>query len=207
MVHYEFPDRGEYKNLKLVPVRVTWYDGGLMPPRPAELKDGALLGDWSGGCLFVGSKGKLLCDSYGLNPRLLPEELDASYKRPDPYLRRIENAMDGGHEKDWLRACKESPESRVETSSNFDYAGPMNEVVVMGNLAVRLQDLKRKLQWDSEKMMIPNISDDDEIRVVTTDKFTVISGHPHFDTKYATMKAKPAAEEYIRHTYREGWKL
>ena len=45
------------------------------------------------------------------------------------------------------------------------------------------------------------------IRVVTTDKFTVISGHPHFDTQYATIKAKPAVEEYIKHTYREGWEL
>jgi hypothetical protein len=56
-------------------------------------------------------------------------------------------------------------------------------------------------------MIIPNIADEDEIRVVTTDKFTVINGHPHFDTQYATLKAKPAAEEYIRHNYREGWKL
>jgi predicted dehydrogenase len=207
IVHYEFPDRGEYKNIKLVPVKVSWFDGGLMPPRPAELKDGVPMGDWNGGCLFIGTKGKLLCDAYGLNPRLLPEELDKDYKRPDPYLRRIENAMDGGHEKDWIRACKENRDSRVEPSSNFAYAGPMNEVVVMGNLAVRLQDLKRKLQWDGADMRIPNISDTDEIRVVTTDKFTVINGHPHFDTKYATIKAKPAAEEYIRHTYRAGWKL
>jgi hypothetical protein len=56
-------------------------------------------------------------------------------------------------------------------------------------------------------MVIKNISDADEIRVVTTDKFNVIDGHPHFDTQYATIKAKPAAEEYIRHTYREGWSL
>ena len=54
---------------------------------------------------------------------------------------------------------------------------------------------------------VTNIADDDEIRVVTTDKFTVINGHPHFDTQYATIKAKPAADEYIKHTYREGWEL
>ncbi|MFO7614790.1 MAG: Gfo/Idh/MocA family oxidoreductase [Bacteroidales bacterium] len=207
IVHYEFPDRGEHNKLKLVPVKVSWYDGGLLPPRPAELKDGEPFGDWSGGCLFVGTKGKLLCDAYGRNPRLLPEELDKSYVRPEPYLRRIEKAMDGGHELDWIRACKESPDSRVPCSSDFAYAGPLNEVVVMGNLAIRLQDLKRKLQWDAEKMIVPNISDNDEIRVVTTDKFTVINGHPHFDTQYATIKAKPAMEEYIRHEYREGWKL
>lgn len=207
MVHYEFPDRGKQGKLKLVPVKVTWYDGGLLPPRPAELPDGVPMGDWNGGCLFIGTKGKLLCDAYGMNPRLLPEELDKEYKRPAPSLRRIENAMQGGHEADWLRACKESASSRVEPSSNFAYAGPMNEVVVMGNLAIRLQDLKRKLKWDAEKMMITNISDTDEIRVVTTDKFTVINGHPHFDTKYATIKAKPAAEEYVKHNYRQGWKL
>ncbi len=59
--------------------------------------------------------------------------------------------MEGGHELDWIRACKEDPDSRIECSSNFGYAGPMNEVVVMGNLAIRLQDLKRKLKWDARK--------------------------------------------------------
>jgi hypothetical protein len=115
--------------------------------------------------------------------------------------------MEGGHELDWIRACKESSDSRTETSSNFNYSGPLNEMVVMGNLAVRLQDLKRKLLWDGENMQITNISDEDEIRVVTSDTFNVIEGHPHFDTQFATIKAKPAAEEYIKHTYREGWKL
>lgn len=206
-VHYEFPDRGKYKKIKLRPVKVSWYDGGLKPARPAELKDGETMGDWSGGCLFVGTKGKLICGAYGRDPKLLPEELNMDYKRPEPSLRRIENAMQGGHELDWLRACKESPENRTECSSYFGYSGPMNEVVVMGNLAVCLQDLKRRLMWDGADMKISNIDPEDEIRVVTTDKFTVIKGHPHFDTKYATMKAKPAAEEYIRHTYRDGWSL
>ena len=206
-VHYEFPERGKYKKVKMPAVKVSWYDGGLKPPRPAELKDGEPLGDWSGGCLFVGTKGKLLCDAYGRNPRLLPEELDNEYKRPDPMLRRIPDAMNGGHELDWLRACKESPENRTECSSYFGYSGPMNEVVVMGNLAIRLQDLKRRLKWDGKNMAITNIDPEDEIRVVTTDKFTVIKGHPHFDTQYATIKAKPAAEEYIKHSYRDGWSL
>ena len=77
----------------------------------------------------------------------------------------------------------------------------------MGNLAIRLQDLKRKLMWDGENMKITNISDEDEIKVVTSDKFTVIDGDPRFDTKYATVKAKPAAEGYIKPSYREGWSL
>ncbi len=207
VVHYEFPDRGKVGKIKLPPLKMTWYDGGHMPPRPDELPDGQIMGDRSGGVLFVGSKGKLMTGCYGRNPILLPGELDEDYKRPEPSIRRIADNWAGGHEGDWLRACKESPESRVETSSNFNYSGPLNEMVVMGNLAVRLQDLKRKLLWDGENMRITNIGDEDEIRVVTTDAFNVIDGHPHFDTQYATIKAKPAAEEYIKHTYRNGWTL
>jgi len=207
IVHYEFPERGKVGKIKLPAMKLTWYDGGLMPPRPDELKPGQIMGDNSGGVLFVGSKGKLITECYGRNPILLPEELHNDYKRPTPSIRRIDKAMEGGHELDWIRACKESPESRVPTSSNFDYAGPLNELVVMGNLAVRLQDTKRKLMWDGENMEITNITDADEIRIVSSDKFTVINGHPHFDTKYEKMKAKPAAQEYIKHTYREGWAL
>ncbi|MBI9038322.1 MAG: Gfo/Idh/MocA family oxidoreductase [Bacteroidales bacterium] len=206
-IYYEFPERPKYKKLKMPPVSLSWYDGGLLPKRPKELKDGQIMGDSSGGVIFVGTKGKLMCGCYGKNPILLPEELNNDYKRPDPSMRRIAEAMNGGHEMDWVRACKENPENRIETSSCFDYSGPLNEMVVMGNLAVRLQDLKRKLLWDGENMKITNLTDDDKIRVVTTDKFTVINGHPHFDTQYATIEAKPAAEEYIKHTYREGWKL
>lgn len=207
LVHYEFPDRGKIGKIKLPALKMTWYDGGLLPPRPEELKDGQIMGDQSGGVLFIGTKGKLMTGCYGRNPILLPEQLHNDYKRPEPSIRRIEKAMEGGHELDWIRACKESPESRVQTSSNFDYSGPLNELVVMGNLAVRLQDLKRKLMWDGENMRITNITDADEIRVVTSDKFTVIEGHPHFDTQYATIKALPASEEYVRHKYREGWEL
>jgi hypothetical protein len=206
-VHYEFPDRGKIGKIKLPPVKLTWYDGGLLPPRPEELKDGQIMGDPNGGILFIGTKGKLMSGCYGRDPILLPEELDQDYSRPEPSIRRIENAFRGGHEMDWIRACKESPDSRVQTSSNFIYSGPFNEVVVMGNLAIRLQDLKRKLLWDGENMKITNVDEEDEIRVVTTDTFTVIEGHPHFDTQYDTIKAKAASEEYVRHKYREGWEL
>jgi hypothetical protein len=106
---------------------------------------------------------------------------------------------------DWVRACKEPRESRTEPSSNFEYSGPLNEVVVMGNLAVRLQDLKRVLQWDGENMRITNINEEDEIRVVTSDQFEVVDGHPRFHTEHATINAKEAAEQYIKRTYREGW--
>jgi hypothetical protein len=204
MVQYTFPARDNLPKLGLPEVKVTWYDGGLLPVRPEELGAGEVMGrDWNGGVLFIGSKGKLMCGCYGMHPWIMGRET-----APAPQvLRRIPNAMDGGHELDWIRACKESPENRLETSSNFQYSGPMNEMVVMGVLAVRLQDLKRELLWDGENMKFLNIDEKDEIRVITTNKFTVIDGDPKFDTKTATLNAKQAAESYVKHNYREGWTL
>jgi hypothetical protein len=69
-----------------------------------------------------------------------------------------------------------------------------------------LQDLKRKLEWDGENMKIKNINDSEEIRVVSSDKFTVVDGHPHFDTQYDTVNAKKAAESYVKREYQNGWK-
>jgi len=79
VVHYEFPDRGKVGNIKLPPVKLTWYDGGHLPPRPDELPDGQIMGDNSGGVLFVGSKGKLLTGCYGRGPILLPGELEVKF--------------------------------------------------------------------------------------------------------------------------------
>ncbi|MBS3806662.1 MAG: Gfo/Idh/MocA family oxidoreductase [Bacteroidales bacterium] len=204
IVHYNFPARSNMPKVNMPEVKVTWYDGGLLPERPPELPEGEIMGrDHNGGCLFVGSKGKLMCGTYGRNPFLLPLSYDESYRRPAKKLRRVE----AGHIKDWARACKESPGNRVMPSSNFDYAGPLTEMVLMGVVAGRLQDLKRELIWDGKNMEFKNIDPDDEIRVVTTDEFKVIDGHPHFDTQYQTINAYQAAKEYIKHSYREGWKL
>lgn len=203
VVTYTFPAREKFGKINMPEVKVTWWDGGLLPPRPEELPAGEIMGrDPNGGCLFIGTKGKIMTGCYGKDPFLLPLDYDKNYVRPAQQLRRVD-----GHEMDWVRACKESPESRVETSSNFGYSGPLNEMVVMGVVAVRLQDLKRELEWDGENMRFTNISDTDEIKIVSSDKFEIIDGHPHFDTQHETMNAKAAAEEYIKHTYRQGWSL
>ncbi|MEE9461628.1 MAG: Gfo/Idh/MocA family oxidoreductase [Bacteroidales bacterium] len=203
VVKYTFPERPKYKKVKMPEVEVTWWDGGLLPPRPEDHPAGEMLGrDGGGGCLFIGTKGKIMCGVYGKDPYLLPESYEASYKKPEPYLRRV----DLGHQMDWVRACKESPEDRLESSSNFGYSGPLNEMVVMGVLAVRLQDLKKELHWDGMNMKFTNISDSETIRIVTLDEFDVIDGHPHFKTEYTDpINAKGFAEELIKHNYREGW--
>lgn len=196
-VTYYFPEREAMGKVNMPAVTFKWYDGGLMPERPEGLEPGKIMGDGGGGAMFVGSKGTLICSTYARDPYIIG--------RDNPKVEKSLRRVDTSHEMDWVRACKEDPKDRVEASSHFGYSGPLNEVVVMGNLAVRLQDLKRKLEWDAENMRITNIGDNEEIRVVSSDKFTVIDGDPKFDTKYATINAKEAAESYIKRAYRKGW--
>jgi predicted dehydrogenase len=208
VVTYRFPARDNLPKVAMPPVTIKWYDGGLLPERPEGLPEGVILGrDGGGGCLFHGTRGTLMCGVYGKDPILLPYERMDKYQKPPQILRRVTTS----HEMDWARACKEGYDNvfskGTEPSSNFDYSGPLNEMVVMGVTAVRLQDLRRELLWDGENMKFLNISDTDEIRVVTSDKFTIIDGDPKFETKRETLKAKTTAEELIKHTYRQGWAL
>ena len=207
VVEFRFPARDNLPKVALPEVKVYWYDGGMLPQRPDLLPDGVdMMRDGLGGCIFVGTKDTLICDCGGFNSRLLSGRVP----QVTPYLRRIPNAtgyFDGFHEQDWIRACKESPENRVEGTSNFAYSGPFNEMVLLGVLAIRLQGLNKKLMWDAQNMRFTNISSSDVLKIVTSDDFKVIDGHPYFDTKYAEFNALEAANEYIRHTYREGWSL
>ena len=212
IVKYTFPARKNLPEVGMPEVEVTWYDGGLLPRRPIELSDGEILGkDSGGGLLFVGTKGKIMTSYYGMQPTLLPESKMKDFVEPEPVLRRIPGSESGpwagAHERDWIRACKEPANSRTETGSNFDYAGPFNEMVVMGVLAVRLQSLNRILEWDGENMCFTNISDSDKIKVVTKDDFEVVDGDPRFNREFADMNAKEMAKEWINHTYRDGWEL
>ena len=112
------------------------------------------------------------------------------------------------HEMDWVRACKESASSRVQTKSNFAEAGPFNEMIVMGVLAVRLQGLNRTLKWDGNNMKFTNIGADETIKTCIRDGFTVKDGHPTFNKDWTDpVNAQQFAEELIKHNYREGWKL
>ena len=205
MVVYEFPRRDNLPKVAMPGLTVTWYDGGLMPPRPDELLPGETMGDPDGGCIFYGTRGKIMCGAYARNPRLLPSSEMDHFNQPSNSIRRIPDAMTGGHEQDWIRACKESRETRLEASSHFGYSGTLNEIVMLGVLAVRLQSLGRKLFWDGKNMQFTNIGYDDQIKVLTRDRFEVVNGDPKFDRNYATLPAAQMAEEWIRHTYRDGW--
>jgi predicted dehydrogenase len=142
-VHYQFPARG-----KMPPVKLHWYDGGLLPERPAELEEGRDL-DPEDGIIFVGDKGKMLVKGWGgEHPRLLPESRDKDYKRPaKTWPRSI------GHHKEWLEACK----GNGTTRSNFDFAGPLTEAVLLGSVCIR--NGGGMLLWDSENMKFTNDAD------------------------------------------------
>jgi predicted dehydrogenase len=141
VVHYEFPARGP-----LAPVTVHWYDGGMMPPRPAELEADEEL-DREDGILFIGDQGKMLVEGWGgRRPRLLPQKRQEEFTRPPKTLPRSV-----GHYQEWIQACKGGPTPR----SHFGFAGPLTEAVLLGTVCVRVGG--QRLLWDSENLRITNV--------------------------------------------------
>lgn len=197
-----FPERDRPKNwkMKLPEVKVTWYDGGLRPSLPDGWPAGKDMNDAGGGVLFHGTKDTLACGCYGKDPWLLSGRVPDAPK----FRRRVELS----HEQDWIRACKESPENRVPTASDFSEAGPFNEMVVMAVMAVRLQSLNKELEWNGEAMEFTNIGDSDEFRIVVKDGFEIHDGHPTFNKEWTDpINAKQFAQALVKHNYRDGWKL
>ncbi|MDR1407011.1 MAG: Gfo/Idh/MocA family oxidoreductase [Tannerella sp.] len=201
-VKLTYPARDNMPKVAMPEVEVHWYDGGMMPDRPAGFPEGKqLMGDGGGLVIFHGTKDTLICGCYGLNPWLL------SGRKPNApkVCRRV---PDHKHEMDWVRACKESPANRVKTASDFSEAGPFNEMVVMGVLAVRLQSLNKELLWDGENMKFTNIGADETVKTVIKDGFTIKDGHPSFNKTWTDpVNAREFAAELINHNYRDGWKL
>ncbi len=168
-------------------IKVSWMDGGLLPERPEELGDDEALGNWDGGVLFIGTKGKLLADCYGANPRLLPLTLNEQFEVEETIARVPE-----GHYLQWVNACM-AGYGNAETSSSFDYAGPFTESLLIGNLALKAYfevDPKsenkgfwgggsqyygrKRLRWDAANMKITNFE---------------------------------PANNYVKRTYREGYSM
>lgn len=199
-VKYTFPARPIFAKQAFPEVDVYWYDGGMQPERPKNMPQGKSLNDSGGGVIFHGTKDTLICGCYGMNPYLL------SGRKPNgkKWLRDVTLS----HEMDWVRACKENPSSRVEPASPFSEAGPFNEMVVLGVLAVRLQSLNQILDWDGTNMKFTNIPKDAKIKNIIKDGFKIHNGHPTFNKTYTEpIDATAFAQELIKHTYRDGWKL
>ena len=172
------------------PIQLTWTDGGIRPPHPDIIPaDSDIGGPGSqNGVLMIGDKGIIstnINDSSPLTPKLYlydgqtefgPEKEDM----PEPEY---------GHQRKWVDACKAGFNSKehLDLTSSFDYAGPMTETVLMGNLAIRSYMLRKedsngsfdyyarkKLLWDGENMKITNVEE---------------------------------ANQFVTRKYREGWKI
>ncbi|MDL2247903.1 Gfo/Idh/MocA family oxidoreductase [Bacteroides sp. OttesenSCG-928-J23] len=200
MVRFVFPARDNMPKVAMPEVEVVWYDGGLKPMRPEGMSANKDLNDSGGGVIFHGTKDTLICGCYGVNPWLLSGRT--------PNAPKVMREIKENHQMDWVRACKETPGNRVETASPFSEAGPLNEMVVMGVLAVRLQALNQELLWDGANMKFTNIPQDAMIRTIIEDGFRIKDGHPTFNNKVTDpYNALAFAQELIKHEYRDGWKL
>ena len=200
-VKFTFPERPVDKKskVKYPAVEINWYDGGIRPPMPPKWPAGKNMNDAGGAAIFYGTKDTLICGCYGVNPWLLSGRV--------PNAPKTERRVTVSHEMDWVRACKESPANRVANKSDFSEAGPFNEMVVMGVLAVRLQLLNKELLWDGSNMQFTNINDNDEFNLVVSDDFKIVDGHPTFNKTDKKVYAKEFARELIKHDYQNGYSL
>ena len=122
-VHYEFPARGSQP-----PVRLNWFDGGLMPPRPALLPDDLAL-NREGGVIYIGTKGILLHETYGSNPKLFPASLmDQATAVPQTYPR-----ITVSHELNWVEAIRNGREPNTPIAAGVSAAAAAH----LGNQACR----------------------------------------------------------------------
>lgn len=161
IIHMKFP-RKDGKGV----IKLTWMDGGLLPERPDELLPDEKLGDSAGGYIFHGTKGKLM-GNYAIPPVLLPTSRMKEVTLPAPSIPRIQGA-ENGHYTEWVDACMKGY-GKMQLSSPFDFAGPVTEAVLMGNLAIRSYQLKgpdgnrypgrKKLLWDAKNMKITNFDE------------------------------------------------
>ena len=201
-VSLTFPARKKPNDIKinLPEVEVIWYDGGLKPPMPKGWPAGKNMNDAGGGAIFHGTKDTLICGCYGKDPWLLSGRT--------PNAPKVRRRIKTSHEQDWIRASKESAANRIPTASDFKEAGPFNEMVVMGVLAVRLQNLNKILDWDGPNMRFTNLTDSEQIKIVLEDKFAIKDGHPTFNKSYTDpVPAKQFAAELIKHNYRAPYSL
>ena len=172
IIHLKYPRTDGKGNIK-----VSWFDGGLLPQRPDELLPEEAFGNWDGGVLLEGTKGKLLLDCYGENPRLLPTKLMKQVSLPKKTIPRVTE----GHYVQWVNACIAGP-GKGQTSSPFEYAGPFTESILIGNLAIRSYLMKSKDQYPGRKKLL-------------------------WDAKNMKITNFDEANQFVKRNYRDGWGL
>jgi predicted dehydrogenase len=177
MVTYRFPARSaevqannahllglsgvQAGGVEMPPLKLVWYDGNLRPPRPEGLDDDETMG--TNGRLLVGDQG------FILGGRIYPESRRREFTALPKTIPRCPD-----HYQEWVQSCKGGKPS----GTNFSWAGPLAEAVLLGNVALRVQ-LREKLTkcrlvWDPAQFRITSLEE---------------------------------ANQFLRREYREGWSL
>ncbi len=144
VVTYQFPERG-----KMPPVTYKWYDGFMRPPVPNFLKDSSVYeaGLADNGTLLIGEDAAIITDTYSASAKILPTDKfrELRSELPPKTIPRIR----GTHMEEWTNAIRENRPA----SSDFGYAGPFTESVLLGNVAVVTG---RKMEYNAEKAEFVN---------------------------------------------------
>jgi len=205
-VSFKFPARKNLPYLALPELELTWYDGGLIPARPYDLPNDAPMVP-GGGFMFIGTEGVLIAESYGANWKTYRNGEEFIPKTRVDLARIPDNPLGGGrHEMHFVECCKDGG----KPASSFEYAGPFNEFVVMGNLAVRLQSLQKTLLWDSKNLQVTNIGAGEKIRTTKLAPFSSDIVTRQVEREAATWVEQNALEmcnEWIKHEYHNSYKL
>jgi predicted dehydrogenase len=144
VTHYEF---GQAPG---GPLRLTWYDGGLMPPTPREMPAGVTMNP-EGGVLYIGDKGLLMHETYGQKPVLMGDGAAERGAAVPQSLPRIAGSRDG-HEMNWIAAIK----GEAKASSPFADAMMLNETMLLGMVALRAG---QPILYDGAAGQITNVPD------------------------------------------------
>jgi predicted dehydrogenase len=145
-VTYQFAARGDRPAVTL-----KWFDGkDNLPPRPETLEDSRTMP--GNGIIYIGSERSMMQGSHGGVPRIFPEtEMQAAARNKLIPKKTMERSP--GHYEEWIQAIKANDPSMAK--SNFDYAGPLTETMLLGCVATRVGPGTR-LTWDSKNMKTNN---------------------------------------------------
>ncbi|MDA3879961.1 MAG: Gfo/Idh/MocA family oxidoreductase [Prolixibacteraceae bacterium] len=202
-INFTFARRNNLPQLAMPELELNWYDGGLIPVLNEHLPSNILESYEQGGLIFEGEKGVLICGPGGDNFSVFMNRTKVSIET-GRVLHRVEGGLNG-HEKDWVRACKESAANRLAASASFESQKTLTETLLVGSMAVRLQSLKRKLVWDSLQMHFTNVSSYDEIAIVNNKTYSIQNGLARTSASVQKYNAEQFINETVRPVSRNGW--
>lgn len=166
-----------------------WMDGGIQPTRPEELGPNETFGDGGNGVLIIGTKGKMMCSTYGENPRLLPTSKTEEANVPQEF-ERVPGGADG-HYAQWVEAAI-AGYGKKELSSPFEIAGPLTETLLIANLAIRGYDIRNEKKNEDGK---------------TSYEYPGRNIEMVWDAKNMRVTNLDEANKYVKRDYSNGWSL